>query len=181
LTKRAIIKESILNKNTHAEMSMKKFYTPLVCALGVATCGALMASNNYINLASEADFPALLNNDKVIALFIYPPGQPCKNMAASAAKVAQDDKSTTFIIVDIRICPSLRNQYRVGGLPTMIFFRQGVELARSTGQRDSNSLRALIAKTFLGTHKAFMTNPVAYTTAWIKGHFQTNPVCENQY
>jgi thioredoxin 1 len=139
-----------------------------------------MASDNFINLVNAADFSELIKNDKVVTLFIYPPGQPCKNMAATAAKVAKDDSSALFIVVDIRVFPGLRKQYHVGGIPSLVLFRNGVELSRSTGQRDTSSLRAYMAKTFLGAGKAFMTSPVAYTAAWISGHFKTNPVCENQ-
>lgn len=159
---------------------MKRLFTSLIYALSVASCGTSMASDNFITLAQAADFSELIKNDKVVALFVYPPGQPCKNMLAAAAKVAKDDLSTKFVVVDIRTYPSLRSQYHVGGLPTLILFRNGNELARTTGQRDASALRAFMAKTFLGAKRAFIANPFAYTAAWIKGHFKTNPVCENQ-
>lgn len=159
---------------------MKKIFTTSICALGVATCGALMATDNFINLANAADLPELLKNDKVVVLFIYPPGKPCQNMLATASKVAKDDTSTKFIIIDIRTFPALRSQYHVGGLPCLVLFRNSDELARSTGQRDANSLRAFMAKTFLGARRAFVASPLAYTAAWIKGHFKIDPVCENQ-
>ena len=159
---------------------MKKLFTTSICALGVATCGALMATDNFINLANAADLPELLKNDKVVVLFVFPPGKPCQNMLATAAKVAKDDISTKFVVIDIRTYPGLRSQYHVGGLPTLVLFRNGVELARSTGQRDANSLRAFMAKIFLGARRAFVASPLAYTAAWIKGHFKVDPVCENQ-
>lgn len=159
---------------------MKKNFTTSICALGLATCGGIMASDNFINLASPEDFSELIKNDKVVALFVYPPGQPCKNMLATATKVAKEDASVLFVVVDIRVFPGLRSQYHVGGVPALVLFRNGVELARSTGQRDASSLRAFMAKTFLGAGKAFVASPVAYTIAWLKGHFKTNPVCENQ-
>ena len=101
-------------------------------------------------------------------------------MTATAAKVAKEDASVLFVIVDIRVFPGLRSQYHVGGIPCLVLFRHGVELARSTGQRDTNALKTYMAKTFLGAGKAFMASPVAYTAAWLSGHFKTNPVCENQ-
>jgi thioredoxin 1 len=159
---------------------MKKIFTTSICALGVATCGALMATDNFINLANAADLPELLKNDKVVLIFVYPPGQPCKNMIATATKVAKEDTKALFVIIDIRVFPGLRSQYHVGGLPALILFKNGVELARSTGQRDANSLRAFMAKTFLGARRAFIASPLAYTAAWIKGHFKIDPVCENQ-
>jgi len=160
---------------------MKKLFTPFAYAL---CCTALtstsLAGDNFIHLGNAADFQALINNDKVVALFVYPPGQPCKNILAAATKVAAEGATTKFVVVDIRTFPGLRSQYHVGGIPTIILFRNGVELARSTGQRDVNSLRMFIAKTFLGTAKTFMTSPIACAAAWIKGHFTTNPICEEQ-
>lgn len=159
---------------------MKKIFTTTLCIFGLVTYSYALATDNFINITSSEQFSDLIKNDTVIALFIYPPGQPCKNMLATAAKVAKEDQNALFIIIDIRILPGLRSQYHVGGLPALILFKNGVELARSTGQRDANSLRIFISKTFLGAGRAFVANPVAYTAAWIKGHFKIDPVCKDE-
>lgn len=158
---------------------MKKFLTTALCAASIVTVGTAFAADNYIHLTRAEDFPELIKNDRVVAIFVYPPGQPCKNMMNTAARVAKEDAKTLFVIIDIRSYPQLRGQYGVGRPPSLILFRNGSELARSTGQRDANSLKAFMAKTFLGAKKAFISNPLAYTAAWIKGHFTIDPVCEN--
>jgi thioredoxin-like negative regulator of GroEL len=101
-------------------------------------------------------------------------------MLAVATKVAKEEKDVTFVIIDIRTCGELKKHYRVGGLPALILFSNGTELSRVTGQRNAAALKDFMARGFLGKRAAFMKRPLAYTTNWIRSHFTTNPVCENE-
>lgn len=147
----------------------------VVCA---AMCGNAYA--DFINLESASAFAELIKRDKVVTLFVYPPGQPCKNILAAASKVSKDEKNVTFVIVDIRTYGALKNQYRVGKPPTTILFSNGIELSRFYGQMSTSALKDFMTRGFLGNREAFMKNPLTYTSSWIKSHFTRNEVCEDE-
>jgi hypothetical protein len=146
--------------------------------LGAVTCCSIHA--DFINLESASAFAELIKRDKVVALFVYPPGQPCKNMLAVTSKVAKEEKDVTFVIVDIRTYGALKNQYQTGNPPALLLFSHGIELSRSNGQRSAAALKDFMARGFLGRRGAFMKSPLVYTVSWIRSHFSHYPVCENE-
>lgn len=150
----------------------------ILSVVGTAVCGNVYA--DFINLESASAFKELIKRDKVVTLFVYPPGQPCKNMLAAALKVAREEKDVTFVVVDIRTYGALKNEYRVGKPPTLILFSNGIELSRSYGQMNTSALKDFMTRGFLGNKEAFMKSPLTYTSSWIKSHFSHHEVCEDE-
>lgn len=157
---------------------MKKCFSSLGCLFGAVTCTSICA--DLVQLPTADAFNELIKNDKVVALFVFPPGKPCQNTLAAAAKVAKDQKDVTFVAVDIRTYGNLKNLYHVDKLPTIILFSNGVEVTRTTGQRNASSLKMFMDKAFNGRGKTFLKSPVAYTVSWIKSHFTNHPVNDGE-
>lgn len=152
----------------------------ILSVVGAAVCGNVYA--DFIHLENAQAFAELIKRDKLVALFVYPPGQPCKNILAAALKVSKekDEKDVTFVVVDIRSYGALKNQYQVGKPPTTILFSNGIELSRFYGQMNTSALKDFMTRGFLGNKEAFMKNPITYTSSWIKSHFTHPQMCEDE-
>jgi thioredoxin-like negative regulator of GroEL len=46
--------------------------------------------------------------------------------------------------VDVDVCPDLAAKFRIRGMPTLVVFRDGKEIARRIGLTDDEGIRALL-------------------------------------
>jgi thioredoxin len=70
---------------------------------------------------------------------------PCKALAPIVARIADETSGRlTVASVDVDACPHLAAQFRVRGVPTLVVFRDGIEVARRTGLTNEKGVRALL-------------------------------------
>ncbi len=62
---------------------------------------------------------------------------PCKMMGPQFALAAQQLPAVRFAKVDTEASPKISVRHRIRSIPTMILFREGVELARASGAMTS--------------------------------------------
>jgi thioredoxin 2 len=58
---------------------------------------------------------------------------PCKAMAPSFTDAARKMPAVRFVKVDSDAAPAACAQYKIRSIPTLILFRQGIEIARMSG------------------------------------------------
>jgi thioredoxin 2 len=67
---------------------------------------------------------------------------PCKMMAPHFAKVAKElEPKLRLAKLDTEAAPEIAGRYAIRGIPTVIVFRNGREIARQSGAMDSRALR----------------------------------------
>ena len=70
---------------------------------------------------------------------------PCRALSPIVARVAAETAGRVSVAtVDADANPALAARFRIRGLPTLIVFRDGREIARRTGLTDANGVRALL-------------------------------------
>jgi thioredoxin 1 len=70
---------------------------------------------------------------------------PCRALDPVVARIAEETLGRVFVgSVDADTWPDLASRYRIRGLPTVVVFQGGQEIARRTGLTDENGLRALL-------------------------------------
>ena len=66
---------------------------------------------------------------------------PCKMMAPHFARAAQDvEPSARLAKLDTEAAPQIAGRYGIRGIPTVIVFRKGQEIARQSGAMDHPTL-----------------------------------------
>jgi thioredoxin 2 len=89
---------------------------------------------------SRAGFPVLVD-------FWAPWCGPCRTMAPGLDKLAGERRSQLQVAkVNTDENPQLSGRYGIRGIPTLILFRDGAEIARQTGAMDSASLNRWVSQ-----------------------------------
>lgn len=100
----------------------------------------------------EADRDTLAENVKhndipVVVDFWAPWCGPCRAMAPAFSQVAQDMATRArFVKVNTEAEPALANLYGIRGIPTLIVFRGGKEVGRTSGAMDAAQLEAWVER-----------------------------------
>jgi thioredoxin 1 len=70
---------------------------------------------------------------------------PCKKFGPVFEKLSNEmEGSVVFVKCNADDCVNTMNSYKVQSIPTVILFKDGVEVARNTGFMDQNAFRAFI-------------------------------------
>ena len=119
-----------------------------------ANCGSCKKSlldNNLMNL-NESNFDEVVVNSDipVIVDFWAPWCGPCKIMGPVFEKTSkQYVLKTLFTKVDTEVEQTLGSKYAIRSIPTLIVFKNGLEVERISGALDEGSLKSLVNK-YLG-------------------------------
>ena len=112
------------------------------------SCKKSLLDNNLINL-NESNFDEVVVNSDipVIVDFWAPWCGPCKIMGPVFEKVSkQYVLKTLFTKVDTEVEQALGSKYSIRSIPTLIVFKNGLEVERISGALDEGSLKSLINK-----------------------------------
>ena len=103
--------------------------------------------NEPVDARSDLVFGALISRSKLPVLvdFWAPRCGPCKMVAPEFRKVAQETAGR-FVLAKVNTedVPSLAARFRVNAIPTMVLFRNGLEVARQAGAMPAPAIRKFI-------------------------------------
>jgi thioredoxin 2 len=114
-----------------------------------ANCGKCKNSlldNEAIDLNGSNFDEVIVNSDLPVVVDFWAPWcGPCKMMAPTFKSVAKDyPLKATFAKVNTEDNQMLGAQFGIRSIPTIVIFKNGVEVQRVSGALDENSLKQLV-------------------------------------
>lgn len=109
-------------------------------------CGAPVVQGHPVALDDASFEPFLSRSDLPVVVDFWADWcGPCRAMAPVFERLAGDLKTQVrFAKVDTEQAQSVAARFRIRAIPTMIAFRRGREVARTSGAMDARSLRAWV-------------------------------------
>jgi thioredoxin 2 len=110
-----------------------------------ANCKALLMAAAPVNL-SDAALPKFLAFTELLIIVDFWAAWcgPCKTMAPHFANAASHLPDVRFVKVDSDAAPVASARYKIRGIPTLILFKGGTEVARQSGVMPATQLVAWI-------------------------------------
>jgi thioredoxin 1 len=96
---------------------------------------------------SEVDFDSMVlqRSGTVLVDFTAAWCPPCKALSPIVARIAEATSGRVFVAsVDSDASPHLAAKFKIRGLPTLIVFRDGKEIARRIGLTNEEGIRVLL-------------------------------------
>jgi thioredoxin 2 len=126
-------------------------YEHLDRAIRCARCKtALPPPSSAVEIPDAAVFDAVVRSAVVpIAVDFWAPWcGPCRAMAPELEKAAGRLSGRALIVkVNTEATPELGERFRIRSIPTLAVFREGREVARSSGARPAADIEAFISQT----------------------------------
>jgi thioredoxin 2 len=95
-------------------------------------------------LLREAGVPVLVD-------FWAPWCGPCHAVAPEIAKVAKDNAGRLLVVkTNTEVDPGVGAEHRIGAIPTMVLFRGGREVARTSGARPAAAIESFVREALAG-------------------------------
>jgi len=109
-------------------------------------CKQSLLTNSIIELNNQNFDDIIVNSDTpVIVDFWAPWCGPCKMMAPTFTKVALDyPLKTLFTKVNTQDEQNLAARYNIQSIPTLIMFKDGIEVQRVSGALDEHNLKQFV-------------------------------------
>lgn len=124
------------------------YLSKLILCLGLCVggfYGTLHASNSSVIEAKGETFSDAIASGVVVVDFYADWCQPCKQLAPVFEKLSVEmEDSVVFVKLNVNNSGNLLKDYKVQSIPTVILFKDGVEVARNVGFMDLNTFRAFI-------------------------------------
>lgn len=84
--------------------------------------------------ANESEFKELLSSEETVFVDFFAQWcGPCKMLAPSIEKLADEHKEVKVVKIDTDQIPSLAMEYQVQSIPTLITFKNGQPVKREMG------------------------------------------------
>lgn len=129
---------------------MKRLTTLLfVCFLMLTIPTVVHGDFQEYDQTSNVSLEAMLSQyEYVIVDFWAPWCNPCWRLSAELEKVATKKNKIHIIKVDVDKNSAISQKYNVSSLPTLLFFKNGVFVAKEIGFKSEKALQSLIKKYF---------------------------------
>ena len=104
-------------------------------------------ANEKVEELNELNFDAMVlqKSGTVLVDFTAAWCAPCKALSPIVARIAEQTWGRVLVAsVDVDSCPDLAAKFRIRGMPTLVVFRDGKEVARRTGLTSEDGIRALL-------------------------------------
>jgi thioredoxin 2 len=101
---------------------------------------AVITEDNFEDFLTKSDFPVIL---KVEAQWCG----PCQMMKAPFEQVASETDTLLFATLDIEKAPQAASELGIRGVPAIIFFIGGKEVARDSGAKNVHQIKQWLVQT----------------------------------
>jgi thioredoxin 2 len=124
-------------------------------ANGVPHCGACGASLPWLTESGEPDFPSVVEQSTLPVLvdFWAPWCGPCRIVSPVVEQIAKDLPGRLKLVkINSDNAPNLSRRFGIRGIPTLVVFDHGKEVARVTGALSAPALRSWVDEHLPRTH-----------------------------
>lgn len=90
-------------------------------------------------------FDTLIKDNNVVVDFYASWCGPCKQMKPVLEALAKDFNNVIFLKINIEQFSQISDLYNIRSIPTLIFFRKGAQVTRTTGSLGKAKLAATLA------------------------------------
>ena len=97
---------------------------------------------------NEQNFKETISKGNVVVDFWAPWCGPCKQMGPEFDAAAQETDNATLCKVNVDENQSIAAEVGIRGIPTVIFYKDGAEVARFSGAKDKNAILEEVTKAF---------------------------------
>jgi len=104
-------------------------------------------ANENVHVLNEVDFDSMVRrrSGPVLVDFTAAWCGPCKALSPIIARIANETLGHVLVAsVDVDANPNLAAEFRIRGMPTLVVFQDGREIARRTGLTNVEGIRALL-------------------------------------
>lgn len=102
--------------------------------------------SKFVKEISEESFDEEVGKGVVLAYFFATWCGPCKNQIGPLEEKAENTKNISFIKLDVDKSQQVAHAHNVTAMPTLIIFKDGIEIDRHVGVADSDKIQELINK-----------------------------------
>lgn len=100
-----------------------------------------------INEVKEENFSTEISADGLVLVDFWAPWcGPCKMLAPLFEELDREIEDVKFLKLNVDNNPSVASRYRVGSIPTLLAFKDGVQVDQLVGFRPKEDLEAFISK-----------------------------------
>jgi thioredoxin 1 len=111
-------------------------------------------TSKRVHAWSELDFDSMVleKSGPVLVDFTAAWCPPCRALSPIVARIADETSGRVTVgSVDVDACPNLAAKFRIRGMPTLVVFQNGKEVARRMGLTDEQGVRALLGPALAGS------------------------------
>jgi thioredoxin 1 len=100
-----------------------------------------------MNEVTDTDFQATVIDSKATVLvdFWAPWCGPCRILSPILDAVSKEETGTTFLKLNVDDSSKVAAEYKIRSIPTLVLFKNGVEVKRQSGVLDAEGIKQFIA------------------------------------
>lgn len=101
-------------------------------------------SKARVALIKEDLTDALKRDEALLLMLSLTTCPPCKRLTPIFFEIAEAYPNITFLKANLDETPEINEVVSTGSVPTLVFYKKGVEVYRSLGLMDGSQLKSLI-------------------------------------